>query len=159
MLPCSSPNESHQTGLLRSNVLRFSCLMSFIELSELRRNTPRITDQSSHISKESHLLLLQGFFCKGIIKNYENKTRSSLHPTVMDVERAGIDRNHPDPNARPTLAVVHHLLPSGNHLSAGRRALHNACRCDSWNNGICPFMLQLANLLSKLHILCGSLTV
>lgn len=83
LLPCSSPNESHQTVLLRSNVLRFSCLMSFIELSELRRNTPRITDQSSHISKESHLLLLQGFSCKGIIKNSENKTRSSPHPTVM----------------------------------------------------------------------------
>lgn len=76
-----------------------------------------------------------------------NQTSSKGHVSARrQLEQAGIDRNHPELKARPTLAVMHHPLPEQNHLSAGITALHNACRCDSWNNRICPFMLQLANL-------------
>lgn len=51
----------------------------------------------------------------------------------MDNERAGIDRNQTDLNATLTANARRHLLPLGNHLSAGLGALHNKCRCDSWN--------------------------
>lgn len=117
----------------------------------------------SHIKRNHICSFYRDFPAKGKKKKTtldpSQRTRISLS-TVMDVERAEIDRNHPDPErTRPTLAAVHHLLPEGNHLCAGRKALYNAWRWDSWNNEICPFMLQLADLSSNLHILCGSLTV